>query len=146
MSNTNNSTQTIVKKKPGKPLKFKSVKELQKKIDAFFAKCDKEREPYTITGLALALDTSRRTLLDYETKERYSQYSHAIKRAKNKCEGYLEKGMLNGKIPTIAAIFNAKNNYGWKDKTETEITANINITSILDALESGGMDDIYDIS
>jgi hypothetical protein len=138
----------------GRPLKFKSVKELQEKIDAYFADCDPhmeevtewvqardskgqlkkdenglnylvevthkvmtEQKPYTITGLALALDTSRETLLDYEEKQ---EFSDTIKKAKDRCHNYVENSLLTSN-PT-GAIFNLKNNYGWKDKTEQDIT------------------------
>ena len=78
--------------------------------------------PYTITGLAVALDTSRRTLLDYEEK---TEYTHAIKKAKDICEQFLEEGMIKGTINAIPGIFNAKNNYGWKDKHEVGIEGNL---------------------
>lgn len=141
--------------KRGRPLKFTSVDELEKKIQAYFDSCDPHMEevtewveartsegklkkdknglnylvkithkvltkqkPYTITGLALALDTSRETLLDYEDKE---DFSDTIKKAKDKCHNYVENSLLTSN-PT-GAIFNLKNNYGWKDKTETDITS-----------------------
>lgn len=140
----------------GRPLKFKTVQELQEKVDAYFAECDPhveditewvqardskgalkkdenglnylvevhhkvktEQVPYTVTGLALALDTSRETLVNYEEK---AEYFDTIKRAKEKIQNYLELN-LNSTSPT-GTIFNLKNNYGWKDKTEIE--GNIN--------------------
>ena len=141
----------------GRPLKFKSVVELQQKIDTYFAMCDPHTEditewleardktgkklkdihgldylvevshkvktrqvPYTVTGLAMALDTSRRTLLDYEETD--DEFSHTIKKAKDKIQNYLELN-LNSPSPT-GTIFNLKNNYNWKDKTETDVTTN----------------------
>lgn len=143
----------------GRPLKFDSVEDLQKKIDAYFAECDPhieevtewveardekgslkkdknglnylvevthkkmtEQVPYTITGLALALGTTRRTLLDYEDEygKEMPEYSHTIKAAKTKIENFNEQ-MLFGPSPT-GTIFNLKNNYGWRDKTEQENT------------------------
>jgi len=102
----------------GRPLKFVSVAQVAKLIDDYFIKCDKYEKPYTITGLALALDTNRETLLDYEEKD---EYSDTIKRAKMKCHNYAEEYLYNGKNVT-GAIFNLKNNYGWKDKTEQELS------------------------
>lgn len=91
-----------------------------------------EQKPYTITGLALALDTSRRTLLDY--KYRDDEFSHSLKRAKDKCESYVESRLFENN-PT-GPIFNLKNNYGWKDKTEVDNT-NIHIEAddITDTLD-----------
>ncbi len=48
----------------GRPLKFQTVEELQAAIDGFFKECDQKQKPYTITGLALALDTSRKLLCE----------------------------------------------------------------------------------
>lgn len=74
-----------------------------------------KQEHYTITGLALALNTSRETLLDYENKD---QFSDTIKAAKLKCQQYAEK-QLYGNAPT-GSIFSLKNNYGWRDQTEVK--------------------------
>jgi hypothetical protein len=138
----------------GRPLKFKSVEELQDKIDAYFAECDPhvsvttewveardssgqlkkdenglnylvevthhkktDQVPYTITGLALALDTTRETLLDYEDRQ---EFSDTVKKAKLRCEHYNEQ-MLFTNSPT-GTIFNLKNNYGWRDKTEQDLS------------------------
>lgn len=134
--------------KVGRPLKFKTVEELQEKIDAYFAECDPHwvqeiywdyprvngkkqtdseqiemtkmvktpQVPYTITGLALALGTTRDLLLDYEDKE---EFSDTIKRAKSKIHDFTER-MLFGNNAT-GPIFNLKNNWGWKDKTEQDL-------------------------
>lgn len=114
--------------KVGRPPKFKTVAELEASIQAYFDSCwdlDEQGKkvrvrPYTITGLALALDTTRETLLDYENV--YEEFSDTIKRAKLQCQNYVEEGMIMGKVPAIPAIFNLKNNYGWKDKMETDHT------------------------
>ena len=53
----------------GRPLKYPSVEAMQKDIDKYFADCDENGKPYTVSGLAYALNTSRRTLLNYEEKE-----------------------------------------------------------------------------
>lgn len=108
----------------GRPLKFKSVEELQEKIDNFFKTCDEKKEPYTMTGLALALDTSRNVLLTYENKD---EYSNSIKKARNKCEAYAEKCLFSNKASTAGVIFNMKNNYGWADKNITEHQGDISI-------------------
>lgn len=137
----------------GRPLKFQSIEELQKKIDAYFADCDPHMEevtewveardskgqlkkdehglnylvqvthkvmtkqqPYLITGLALALGTSRETLLEYEEREGYVD---TIKAAKDKCQWFTEHN-LNTAPNATGSIFSLKNNYGWKEKAEVE--------------------------
>lgn len=107
----------------GRPRKFKTVEEMQKAIDAYFAKCDMDKEPYTITGLAIALDfNSRKSLLDYEgyTDENDKGFLNTIKRAKCKVEDNIEKGLISGKYNATGSIFNLKNNFDWRDKTEVE--------------------------
>lgn len=103
------------KKKVGRPLKFKTVEEMQEKIDAYFDECIEKEKPYTITGLALALDTTRETLLDYEDKD---EFSDTVKKAKLRCENYAEEFLFKGKN-VVGSIFNLKNNYKrWVDKQE----------------------------
>lgn len=99
----------------GRPLKYKTNKELQCKVDEYFEKCDSNKEPYTITGLALALNMSRQDLINYQERE---QFFDTIKNAKLKIENYLEKHLVSDNTVT-GIIFNLKNNYGWKDKQET---------------------------
>ncbi len=103
----------------GRPLKFKSVEDLEEMIAGYFTYCDQEKKPYTITGLALWLDTSRETLLNYEERP---EFFDTIKRAKVKCENWVEENALMNKVNATTAIFNLKNNYGWKDKTEQEVS------------------------
>jgi len=109
----------------GRPLKFKSVEELQNAIDGYFQSCeDPEKpgfyhKPLTITSLAVHLDTSRETLLDYQNKD---EYSDAIKKAKQFIHAWTEEQLYRNTQVT-GVIFNLKNNYGWKDKTEQDITS-----------------------
>lgn len=121
----------------GRPLKFKSVKELEEKIDAYFA--DKNNIPWTITDLASWLDCDRQTLLNYQEKE---EFFGTIKKAKTKIEASIEKGALSGLYNPTFSIFNMKNNFGWKDKQEVkseiktpkielEITDNSNLEKTL---------------
>lgn len=135
------------KNKGGRPLKFKTVEELETKIEAYFKSCWRQKvdmfgnpvylkdkngkktdepvmvqiEPYTVTGMAVFLGTNREVLLQYEAKQRFFD---TIKRAKERCHAYAEEQLFIGKNPT-GAIFNLKNNWGWKDKTETEQSGNI---------------------
>lgn len=104
----------------GRPLKFKSPEELEGKINLYFAKCEEKGEKPFITELAYYLDTSRETLREY--KER-PEFVDTIKRALIRCEMALEKNLIEGKVNPTGSIFNLKNNYGWKDKTEQDITS-----------------------
>jgi len=138
----------------GRPAKFETVEELVNVINSFFESCFKDMpmkdkdgnvvldddgrpyiehqqvEPFTVTGLALALGTTRETLMDVEngngpyTKE----YSDVIMRAKLICQNYAERQMFTAKSAN-GAIFALKN-YGWKDKQEidTNVSGEITVT------------------
>lgn len=132
-----------------RPLKFQSVEELQQMIDNYFESCYEESwylsdgkweaeydrfgnvvknrvKPFTITGLASFLGTSRRTLLNYEDKD---EFFHTIRAAKDKIEAFAEESLWQPKIAT-GVMFNLKNNFGWEEKTSVqssgETTHNIN--------------------
>lgn len=124
-----------------KPLKFPNVKDLQVSIDKYFVMCDTKKKPYTITGLCLWLDTTRKTLSSYEncleiewlkglSDKVKVVYVTSIKRAKLRCENYCEEQLLNpncSKSP-IGSIFALKN-YGWADRQEiVQTNNNINVT------------------
>lgn len=100
----------------GRPLKFKSPEEILEKAQAYFDEAETKKQPFTITGLALALDTSRETLMDYED-DRGEAFSDAVKKIKLVCENYAENKLYGGN-PT-GPIFALKN-FGWKDKQEIE--------------------------
>lgn len=120
--------ETKTKRRRGRPDKWSNVKDLQDAIDAYFKECDEKGEPYLITGLCLALDCSREVLNDWDKDTgKYSKPEQAIKaihKAKMKCQNYAEKLLMSGKLNPTGAIFNLKNNYRWKDKTELDATTN----------------------
>lgn len=102
----------------GHPPKFTSAEDLQAAIDAYFDKCDEKHEPYTMSGLAYDLDMDRKTLLNYSKKD---EFFHTVKKARNKVEVSVEKLMLKSSGVVAGVIFNAKNNFDWKDKKEEDI-------------------------
>lgn len=101
-----------------RPLKFESVADLDNSIIVYFNDCMEKKRPLTVTGLALALDTTRETLLDYQEKD---EYSDTIKRAKLTIQNYVEEYLFVGKN-VAGAIFNLVNNYGWTNKSQTDVT------------------------
>ncbi len=101
-----------------RPVKWKTPEDLQVAIDAYFVNCDAKEIPYTVTGLALACDLTRQGMLEYCAKS--DAFSDTIKKAKSKVEHYIEVQLY--KNNATGCIFNLKNNFGWKDKTEQELT------------------------
>lgn len=97
--------------------KYESVEELQSVIEEYFDFCDENEKPYTMSGLALALGISRQTLINYSKDENYFD---TIKNAKQLVEMQLEENALSNKTNSTFTIFNLKNNFNWKDKTEVE--------------------------
>lgn len=95
-----------------RPLKFKNIEKLQEKIDKYFE--ETPQEEWTITWLALALDTSRDTLMNYEWRDGFSD---TIKRAKDMVEHSYEIDLKKkGNTGTIFAL----KNFDWKDKSEVD--------------------------
>lgn len=118
----------------GRPLKFQSVEELQGKIDGYWVACEEEGRHPTISGLADHLDCDRDTILEYSKK---AEYSGTIKRAKQKIERHVEESLFTMRNPA-GAIFNLKNNFGWKDKQEIDARV-ANVTLKMDEDDAGVM-------
>lgn len=123
--------------KGGRPPKFKSPEEMQKKIDDYFIQCDGKvltnnegkvvldkygnpvvtgAKPPTVTGLALALGfTSRQALLNYQAKPKFID---TIMRAKSRCEEYAESRLYD-REGVRGATFSLTNNFkGWSNCPE----------------------------
>lgn len=98
----------------GRPLKFETVEILQERMDDYFNTTPKDE--WTITGLALHLDTSRETLMNYEKRE---PYFDTVKKGKDMVEHSYEIDLK--KKGHTGSIFALKN-FDWKDRNETDIT------------------------
>lgn len=121
-----------------RPLKYKTVEELQAAIDKYFDDCrgrplvdddgevvfDKHGDPVilgakppTVTGLALALGfTGRKQLLDYQGRK---AFCNTITRAKAMCEEYAE-GRLFDRDGVNGAKFSLSCNFGWGSDKRTD--------------------------
>ena len=111
--------------KVGRPKAFKSVKEVEEKINAYFNYCEEKEKPYTMSGLAYYLGIDRKTLLNYSKNE---EYFHTIKKARDKVQMQLEENALSNKANPTFTIFNLKNNFDWKDSNE--VKTNVEITKV----------------
>lgn len=99
----------------GRPKLYNSKEEMQELIEAYFSLCDQLERPYTMSGLANALNMSRQSLINYSKDE---EFFDTIKKARAKVEQQLEENALMGKANSTFTIFNLKNNYGWRDSVE----------------------------
>lgn len=96
----------------GRPLKYANAAEIIPLIEKYFN--DTPKEEWTITGLALALDTSRQTLINLEGR---GEFFDTIKRAKEMVEHSYEIDLKkSGRTGTIFAL----KNFDWKDKQEVD--------------------------
>ena len=134
-----------------RPKKYTEIETIQNKIDEYFDSCfrpmiikgdiirdDKGKiiceqyKPFTICGIANALDMSRQSLLNYEKD---NQFFDTITRAKRKCEQYAEERLFD-KDGVNGAKFSLMNNYSnWKDKQEVKTTTASRITIVDDLPE-----------
>lgn len=139
--------------KRGRPLKYKTVQDLQNAIDAYFKSCkgeilkDSEEQPVfnkfgqpviinqkppTVTGLALALGfTTRQSLLNYQAKK---QFVDTITRAKSRCEDYAESRLFD-RDGSNGAKFSLSNNFrGWSEKSQNEDDASGQLENLIKGL------------
>lgn len=123
----------------GRPPKYKTAEQLQKKIDEYFSggyrkrkiTVGNKREGYTeievpkitITDLVLFLGFADRH--SFYDLEKTPGFSHTIKRARTFIEREYEEQLDQNPAGAIFAL----KNFGWTDKTEHEHSggANINI-------------------
>ena len=107
----------------GRPLEYSSPSEMQADIDAYFARCDEEKEPYLISGLLLALKiNSRTTLCKYEKRE---EFTDTVKKAKLKVEHRVWVGVTTGKINIVGGLFNLKTNFGYVETQKIEHSGSV---------------------
>jgi hypothetical protein len=119
-------------------IKWEKPEDLQRAIDEYLE--ETPQEEWTITGLALALDTSRVTLLDYQRKE---EFGDIVLRAKLKIENAYELSLRKqGRSGDIFAL----KNFGWQDKQVREHEGGIEITEVRRTVVRPGSDASPDMS
>lgn len=121
----------MAKKKGGRPLKFKTPEELEKRIEEYFKYAKDNMEVPTVSGLAWFLGTNRQCLLRYQEEDNdllksvpddvKGMFRDTVKQAKARIEAGYEQALFS-KNSAVGAIFTLKNNYGWVDKQELEQT------------------------
>lgn len=118
----------------GRPLAFKTVEELQLKIDEYFEWCDNKTkeihsdklgdmivpdpQPYTMSGLARRLGVDRHTIVNYGRKMKFFS---TIRAARNRVEEDVETRLMSTRNEK-GAMFNLKNNFNWRDQQEIDHT------------------------
>jgi len=102
----------------GRPRQYETVEDLEAVISEYFNEVEVTGIHPTVTGLCIAVNLTREGLLTYQGRD---EFSDTIKRAKQFIEGYVEETLMSGKA-TAGAIFNLKNNFGWKDEHKQTVS------------------------
>lgn len=127
----------------GRPRIYQNVEDLDKAIEDYFFPVEydeiqengfyvKKTRPErginkrpSVTGLALSLGfCNKSTLYDYQKRQ---EFSNSINRALTMVEIFYEERLSEASV--AGSIFALKN-FGWKDKTETEISGELGIKQI----------------
>jgi len=123
--------ETVIEFK--KPRLFQNLEELEAAIEAYFKDCRDRGVPYTVSGLAVTLKTSRRTLLNIQQQDYYpNEFKDLINTAKARILQQTEEGMLGGRFNAAGSIFTLKNNFGYVDKIESSVTVKSEPADILE--------------
>lgn len=130
------------KHKGGRPPKYKDLKTLEDAIEEYFDFCDNRIQqvydkksgevieiinpaPYTMSGLAYYLHVDRDTILNYSKK---TKFFGTIKAARDRVALDVENRLMEGGN-AVGAIFNLKNNFGWRDKREEEHSGTVEVVT-----------------
>lgn len=108
-----NNKVTLKKRKVGHPPKWEKPQQLIDLIQKYLD--ETPIEEYTVTGLALAVGSSRKVIDDYQKK---NGFKDIITEAKLIIENAYELDLRKKGSP--GSIFALKN-FGWKDKNEQEV-------------------------
>ena len=99
----------------GRPRVLESPEKAIELGEQYFTECDEKKEPYLITGLALALGLCARSeIYEYEAKP---EYSAVIKSLRLKVENSYERAVIADKGNPAGRIFVMKN-MGYSDRCE----------------------------
>lgn len=133
-SDTNTTIAEPTTRPMGRPRMYETAIELSNAVETYFTDIDlhnidnkDDRQVPTMTGLALAIGMNRKTLCDYDNRDKHLgntvkglSYSDVIDRARTRIEAAMEQLLYTNKGSAAGIIFGLKNNYSWVDKTETE--------------------------
>lgn len=131
-----------------RPVKYETPEDMQRIIDLYFLACKvnylndisllddlcdedlcivdliEDSRP-TVSGLGLALGMTRQSLINYAEKDGFFD---TVKAAKQRIEAALEQNLYGQAV--TGTIFNLKNNFGWKDKTEQEFSGRVAVNKV----------------
>jgi hypothetical protein len=105
----------------GRPRLYPKHKPFNDAVEGYFALCKEGQQRPTLSGLSYHLGFE-----DRETFSNYAGYgdefSRTVKRAKLQIADWLEQRLTNKETFTPGIIFDLKNNHGWRDATQSELS------------------------
>ena len=131
----------------GRPKKYSNAEQMQDIINNYFASCMRIKttpdgrpirdalgnaiyefyRPPTMSGLAVALDIDRRSLLNYSKDD---QFFPTISRARMKIEMFTEEKLFE-KETCNGSKFSLSNNFGWSEKQEVKADVSKKLEDVL---------------
>lgn len=111
----------------GRPRKFQDIEAFQAAIDAYFKRQQRYGKPFTMHGLARALDCSRQTIINYEKYDDAIPFVDAIKSARERVAEWTEEGLWRKGQHPAGPIFSLKNNFGWQDVQSMQVNVGVSI-------------------
>lgn len=99
-----------------RPEKF-SPEEFETKSNEYLEQCTTNKRPKTLSWLCVFLWVYKDYISEKMKDERFSE---TIKKIRTIAENDVEEWILTNKYNPTAWIFNLKNNFWWKDKTEID--------------------------
>ena len=118
-----NIPQSDIKPKMGKPPQYTDVELFSNNCDEYFDICDRENRPYTIPGLAYHLGfIDRHAVINYQGKP---DFAATVKKARMRIERQRIEKLVSGQGSCPGQIFDLKNNFDYKDKSEVDQNSKI---------------------
>lgn len=103
--------------RPYGTLKYDNIDDLHAGIEAYFADCEKRNAPYTLSGLAYALNIDVSTLRNYGHMELFSD---EITRARARCRQYAHEAAYD-RDKCRGATFDLSANYGMSERQQLDL-------------------------
>lgn len=94
---------------------------IQRACDEYFNLCEEDGVKPSVAGLSLALGTNRTTLLSWVRGDISIESADVVRNYFNLLEIFDETALKDNRVNALAGVFNAKNNYDYKDQVEHKI-------------------------
>lgn len=115
----------------GRPRLYQTPEKMRLKVEDYFAYCEIDDTPMTVAGLAGFLNMSKAVLVryrkgehDHHTPPGQETFSELLTKAREFVENDRIVNALKGNYVASIAIFDLKNNHGYAEKSDVNVTEN----------------------